>query len=258
MPNFRLKKFWALRHSIFFVLLPVLALLTACKIQKQDTKYNTDLLSISTVAPDVFCHVSYLQTESFGNVACNGMVVIYAGEALIFDTPTNDAAADELINWLENVKKVTVKGVVITHFHEDCLGGIKAFHSRNIPSYAHNKTIALTKLNGLEQPQNGFEKSLELTVGNRQVINSFIGEGHTTDNIISYYPAEKVMFGGCLIKTNGATKGYLGDANVMAWSATVEQVRRTYPDATVVIPGHGAVGGTELLDYTVRLFKTKQ
>lgn len=246
-----------LRPSLTFTLFSILLSLLGCKVREQTTQYNTNLLRIDSVATNVFCHVSYLQTESFGNVACNGMVVIHDDEALIFDTPTNDNATTELINWLEKVKNVTVKGVVITHFHEDCLGGIKAFHAKNIPSYAHNKTINLTKANKLEQPQHGFENGLELTVGKHKVINSFIGEGHTSDNIISYYPAEKVMFGGCLIKTIGASKGYLGDANVAAWSATVEKVQRTYPDAKIVIPGHGAVGGTELLAYTVRLFKTE-
>jgi metallo-beta-lactamase class B len=183
------------------------------------------------------------------------MVIINNGEALIFDTPTDNVASNELINWLENVQKVVVKGVVITHFHDDCLGGITAFHKKEIPSYASNQTILLAAKSNAEVPQNGFEKSMELTVGNHKVINSFMGEGHTEDNIVSYYPAQEALFGGCLIKTNGATKGYLGDANVAEWPTTVEKVKATYPTVKTVIPGHGNTGGSELLDYTIRLFK---
>ena len=35
----------------------------------------------------------------------------------------------------------------------------------------------------------------------------------------------------------------------------VEQVKRAYPDVRFVIPGHGATGGVELLDFTARLFQ---
>jgi metallo-beta-lactamase class B len=65
------------------------------------------------------------------------------------------------------------------------------------------------------------------------------------------------MFGGCLIKELGAGKGYLGDANVVAWSSTVEKVKKAYPNVKVVVPGHGAYGNIKLLDYTINLFKTQ-
>jgi metallo-beta-lactamase class B len=65
------------------------------------------------------------------------------------------------------------------------------------------------------------------------------------------------MFGGCLIKEMNATKGYLVDANVKDWSATVERVKKEYPKVKVVVPGHGKFGNEKLLDYTIKLFKEK-
>jgi metallo-beta-lactamase class B len=65
------------------------------------------------------------------------------------------------------------------------------------------------------------------------------------------------LFGGCLIKTLKASKGYLDDANVQAWSATVEAVKQAYPNAQVVVPGHGDYGNNKLLDYTIKLFRTR-
>lgn len=52
-----------------------------------------------------------------------------------------------------------------------------------------------------------------------------------------------------------ASKGYLGDAVVNEWSATVTKIKEAYPDVRSVEPGHGATGGSELLDYTISLFK---
>lgn len=69
------------------------------------------------------------------------------------------------------------------------------------------------------------------------------------------FPSEKVLFGGCLIKELDASKGYLGDANVEAWSGTVNRVAEYFPDVQLVIPGHGAYGDKALLDCTIQLFK---
>ncbi|MEY4383942.1 MAG: Beta-lactamase, partial [Bacteroidota bacterium] len=67
---------------------------------------------------------------------------------------------------------------------------------------------------------------------------------------------ENILFGGCLIKELKATKGYLGDANVGEWSNTVDRVKKYYPNVNIVIPGHGEIGGQELIDYTIKLFKS--
>ncbi|KAA3623203.1 MAG: subclass B1 metallo-beta-lactamase, partial [Bacteroidetes bacterium] len=103
-------------------------------------------------------------------------------------------------------------------------------------------------------PQNGFEESLELTVGKMKLINAYCGGGHTHDNIVCYVPDDEVLFGGCLIKAVGAGKGFLGDADVENWSKTVSKVKEQFGEAKIVIPGHGKCGGTELLDYTIEKF----
>lgn len=45
------------------------------------------------------------------------------------------------------------------------------------------------------------------------------------------------------------------DANVKAWPTTIKNVKSTFPGATLIIPGHGDIGGQELLDYTIKLFE---
>lgn len=228
-----------------------------CSSKKQmaNENYKTENIQIQQVADHVYQHTSFLHTETFGNVPCNGMIVVDNKEAVIFDTPAENLATEELIKWAEDRLDCTIKAVISTHFHADCLGGLTEFHKRNIPSYAHQATIALAKENGTAVPQNGFDHLLELKVGNNPVIAEFAGEGHTKDNIIGYFPLEKVMFGGCLIKEVGAGKGNLEDANIQAWSSTVARLKEKYPDIKFVIPGHGQPGGTALLDYTIKLFE---
>lgn len=238
-----------------YIIVILLSVFLCCKTQKSISIYESPTLKVEKLTGHTFRHISYLSTEDFGKVSCNGMIVIDGNEALVFDTPTNDRDSKELIDWVEKTLNCKVIGVVVTHFHGDCLGGLNEFHQRNIPSYASFKTIELAKSDSVQIPQYGFEHYLEIQVGDKKVVNEFLGEGHTSDNIVSYFPDEKVLFGGCLIKASGASKGYLGDANTSEWSNTVQAVKSRYGKARVIIPGHGDPGNSDLLDYTIQLFK---
>lgn len=181
------------------------------------------------------------------------MVFINNGEALVFDTPANEVASKVLIHLLQDSLKVKIVGIVVNHFHEDCLGGLKAFHSLSVPSYANQRTIVIAKSNDFVVPQNGFNKRLILKVGEEKVKNFYFGAAHTKDNIVSYIPSEKVLFGGCMVKALRASKGNLFDADTSKWSKTIVDVMKLKP--AIVIPGHGEIGGAELLRYTEKLFK---
>ncbi|WP_247232297.1 subclass B1 metallo-beta-lactamase [Telluribacter sp. SYSU D00476] len=242
---------------VAYLLLPFLFIGLSRPTSAQDRPvYQTENLVVQKVADNVYQHISYLQTQSFGKVECNGMVVVNKKEALIFDTPSTPKATQELIQWVQDGLHCKIKAVVPTHFHDDCLGGLDEFHKQQVPSYASQRTIELTRANGLPVPQHGFERVQELKVGSQKVVVEYFGEGHTRDNVVAYFPTEKVLFGGCLIKEVGATKGYLGDANTNEWPATVTRLKQKYPAIKKVIPGHGKPGGTELLDYTISLFST--
>ena len=202
-------------------------------------------------------HTSFLNSPTFGRVPCNGMIVTRQKGAIVFDTPAGDTASAELIDWINNTLHDTIKAVIPTHFHEDCVGGLQEFKKHNIPSYASNKTIRLAKARNVQVPVHGFEKALFIKLGDKKVHASFWGEGHTRDNVVGYVPGDEVLFGGCLIKALGAGKGNLEDANVKEWPATVQKLKKHYPGVKIVIPGHGEAGGKALLDYTIRLFEGK-
>jgi metallo-beta-lactamase class B len=229
---------------------------TSAKFKPKEV-YKSGNLTITQIAKNSFEHTSFLQTHDFGNVPCNGLIVRNGNEVIVFDTPTNDSASEELIKWIKETLYCKINAVIPTHFHDDCLGGLKAFHKNEIPSYAYFKTIEFAKKNNFVVPKNSFRDSLILKVGNENIIAKFFGEGHTKDNVVGYFAGDNIMFGGCLIKELNAGKGYLGDANVADWSATVEKVKKDYPDVKIIVPGHGQYGNKKLLDYTIKLFKTQ-
>lgn len=243
---------------IFLFLLSSLSLFSCAGKKPSGTRFplvfSQPELKILQVSPHAYVHVTYLQTQDFGKVPCNGLVVASGQEALIFDTPADDADSERLIRFVQDSLHLRIRAVVPTHFHNDCLGGLKAFQVRGIPSYGSELTQELARTNKSAVPETGFRNSLTLRVGSDSVTVRFHGEGHTRDNVVSWFGKEQILFGGCLVKELGASRGYLGDANLKSWSATVETVKKTYPEVKVVIPGHGEPGSSALLDYTIKMF----
>ena len=209
---------------------------------------------LKQLSENTFIHTSFLQTNDFGHVPCNGLVVRNGSQALIFDTPTDNQSAKQLIRLVQDSLHCTIVAVIPTHFHTDCLGGLQAFHEAGILSYANQLTLEFAKKSEVEVPKKGFRNSLTLVVGREKVLIKFLGQGHTRDNVVGYFPSEQVLFGGCLIKELGASKGYLGDANVKEWASTVNQVKKAFRQVKIVVPGHGEAGDSRLLDYTQQLF----
>ncbi len=220
-------------------------------------EYHSETLIITAVGKNTYKHISYLETDSFGKVDCNGMIVIEGNNAMIFDTPATEEAAEELLRFLADKKKIHISAVVATHFHSDCVGGLKAFKKRNIPSYAGSLTRKLIDSDTCEVPEEGFEGEKRLALGRSEVQLYYPGEGHTRDNIVAYFHKDKVLFGGCLVKCLGAGKGYLGDSNETLWPGSIQAVKARFPEVKVVIPGHGDHGTADLLDYTIELFERK-
>lgn len=229
-------------------------LLLGCNSNDKPIRYESDFLQVEQLKEHVFVHVSYLQTNDYGKVKCNGAIFRDGNEVVIFDTPTNDQASDELITWVQHELQCEIVAVVPTHFHDDCLGGIASFDKNGIKSYAHTPTIELASKDSIFLKSDPFESQIQIPFGNQKALIIFFGKGHTFDNVVAYYPKEKTLFGGCLVKSMGAGKGYLGAADTTAWSATTRSVKSTFADAELIIPGHGKSGGLELLDYTANLF----
>jgi metallo-beta-lactamase class B len=143
---------------------------------------------------------------------------------------------------------------MLTHAHADTIGGLAALHRRGATSWAQEQTISIARSSGQEVPRHGFDRAKELRVGDRVVKLAFHGAGHTPDSIVVWLPAERILFGGCLVKSASSKDlGSVADARLADWPATTKAVLEAYPDARLVIPGHGDPGDRQLLVHTLEL-----
>lgn len=115
-------------------------------------------------------------------------------------------------------------------------------------------TIDIAKTKDLPVPDHGFKDSLQLQLGDKRIICYYPGAAHSLDNIVVWIPSEQILFAGCMVKSISSTNlGNVADGDLEAYPGTIEKLMRKFSTAKIVIPGHGAVGGSELIKHTQEL-----
>ena len=209
---------------------------------------DIELIKLSEHA---YVHVSYAEIPPYGRVASNGMIFINGGEVFLFDTPVTEAQTKDLVSWILDSLKLKIIGFVPNHWHSDCMGGLAYLQRLKIKSYANQKTIDIAKAKHLPVPENGFRDSLQLKLGDKLIQCYYLGAAHTLDNIVVWIPSEKILFSGCMIKSMDAKDlGNTADGDLTAYPKTIDKLINKFPIAKIVIPGHGAIGGFELIRHT--------
>ena len=80
------------------------------------------------------------------------------------------------------------------------------------------------------------------------------GQGHAPDNIVVWFGKQKILYGGCFIKSTEATDlGYLGDANIKAYATTLKNVQRKCPDPLFIIVSHSDWSNNSSLNHSIKL-----
>ncbi|MCO7546846.1 PST family subclass B1 metallo-beta-lactamase [Pseudomonas nitrititolerans] len=209
-------------------------------------------LRIEKIAEGVYLHTSFQQVEGYGLVDANGLVVLDGQGAYIIDTPWSEHDTAALVAWLQE-RNYQVKASVSTHFHDDRTAGIAYLNSISVPTYASARTNALLKQNGKALATETFDDApLWLLEGKVEVF--YPGAGHSVDNLVVWLPEQKLLNGGCFVRAAAAgTLGNTADAVVSEWAASAERLQHRYPDAQIVIPGHGVPGDVSLLEHTRKL-----
>lgn len=213
-------------------------------------------LTIHPLVEGVWRHVTTAILDGGRPIPANGLIVTSDSEAILIDTGWNATQTAALLDWIENDLRRKPIGVVATHFHADCMGGLEVALDRGLKTWGWSGTTSLAESEKLKGPETTFEDRLTVEVGDLGIELFYPGAGHATDNIVAWVPERRLLFGGCLIKSAEADHiGYTGNADLASWPRAVDAVRARYPEVRVIVPGHGVPGSAELYDNTLRIIQ---
>lgn len=212
-------------------------------------------LHVRPLADGVWLHVSMKDLPGFGPTPSNGLVIFGSEGALLIDTPWTTGQTKTLVEWIEGAQQSRLTDVVFTHAHGDRTGGVAAL-PKAARLHARAQTVELAGKLGRVFTADPLADLGSLHVGDVRIETFFPGAGHAPDNLVVWLPEQQLLFGGCFVKSTAAAElGNIADANLPSWSKALQRVREWKPEAVVVVPGHGELGGQELLAHTSALLE---
>jgi metallo-beta-lactamase class B len=212
-------------------------------------------LKITHLTGDFYLYVTYglYGKEYFPS---NSMYLVTNKGVVMFDTPWDSAHFQPLLDSIEQRHHLSVVLSISTHFHEDRTEGIAFLQRKGISTWSSQQTYELCKQKGMHPATYQFTKDTTFHIGNHSFRTYYPGAGHAPDNIVVWFDQEKILYGGCFVKSTEATSlGNLSDANPAAWRVSMEKTIKAFPNPQFVIPGHQDWRDKQSLQYTLKLLK---
>ncbi|MFN8289537.1 MAG: BlaB/IND/MUS family subclass B1 metallo-beta-lactamase [Chitinophagaceae bacterium] len=212
-------------------------------------------LIITPLAGDFYIFTTYNTYEN-SQVPANGMYLVTNNGVVMFDTPWDTTQFQPLLDsiWSKHHKKVVL--CIATHWHSDKTAGLEYYRQQGVRTYTTVLTDELCKRNNKKRAEFLLAKDTVFTSGQYSFETYYPGEGHTTDNIVIWFKNEKILYGGCLVKsTEDDNLGYLGDANKTGYADAVKNVQKKCRHPKYVIPGHGDWTNAGSLEHTLSMAK---
>jgi metallo-beta-lactamase class B len=213
---------------------------------------------VGRLAPQIWLHTTTDLIAGVGYYPANGLILEQRDGSLLIDTGYRPEQAETLIEWSREHLDAPISNAVVTHFHNDRTGGIPALERHGIRALAHPMTCDLTRANGLPVPEpiRGFDQNVHHLSPDCELF--FPGAGHTRDNIVVWFRPQRVLFGGCFLKSGTSVSlGNLADADVAAWGYSITRMHQRYDNPEIAVPGHGTVAG-DPIGTTLRLVSETQ
>lgn len=210
-------------------------------------------LKISHLTGDFYVFTTYNYYKG-SRIPANGMYLLTDKGAVMFDSPWDTTQFQPLLDSIKERHHTSVTLCIATHFHEDRTGGLEYFRQQGIKTYTTRQTDEFSKKAGMKRAEFLIDHDTVFTIGHYLFQTYFPGQGHAPDNIVIWFEKEKVLYGGCLIKSVADSNlGNLSDANVMDYPTTIKNVQKKCKKPKYIITGHNNWTNTKSLKHTLKM-----
>jgi cyclase len=212
--------------------------------------------TIEEVSRGVFAYIQLDGSWFLNNSGC----IVGSRTATVIDATGTEARARA---WRAAVTSVThnpVTALVNTHHHADHTNGNFMF-APGTPIIGHELCRQEVRATGQfpsssplfpgtnfgncppEPPSVTFKRELTLFVDDLEVQLHYVGPAHTSNDVIAWIPERRLLFAGDIL-FNGGTPFLLFGSLAGSFEA-LDRIEALQPE--VIVPGHGAVCGPELI-----------
>jgi len=212
-------------------------------------------LSISKLQDDFYIYTTYQPIDG-SPFPSNSMYIVTTAGVVLIDTPWDESQTAPLLDsiWKRHALKVIL--CVVTHSHDDRTAGLDILNQKGIPTYSSLQSKMLAIQKSEKKAGHCFTKDTTFKAGNISFETFYPGEGHTKDNLVVWFPAQKILYGGCLVKSMEAKGlGNIKDANLDAWPGSIQMVQQKFKHPNYIIPGHMGWRSKKALKHTLKLLK---
>jgi metallo-beta-lactamase class B len=212
-------------------------------------------LKISHLTGDFYIYTTY-NTYEGSQLPANGMYIVTNNGVVMIDTPWDTTQFQPLVDSINFKHHKNVIMCIATHWHSDRTEGLEYYQQKGIKTFTTTLTDELSKTNHKKRAEYLIENDTLFNIGQYSFETYYPGQGHTEDNIVIWFGKEKILYGGCLIKGADAENlGYLGDATVTAYYATLKKVEEKFPNPEFIIISHSDWNNINSLKHSVKLAK---
>lgn len=210
-------------------------------------------LQISHLKGDFYVYRTFSDYKGV-KISANAMYLVTEKGVVLFDAPWDATQFQPLLDSIKTKHRKEVIMLFATHSHDDRAGGLDFYRKKGIKTYTIKLTDDILKKENKPRAEFIIPNDKTFTVGQHTFEVYYPGKGHASDNIVAWFDKEKVLYGGCFIKSADAKDlGYLGDSDVKEWKESIARVKAKFKNPVYIISGHDDWTNTNSLNHTLEL-----
>lgn len=211
--------------------------------------------TVEEVSPGVYAYIQLDGTWGLNNTG----FITGRDAACVIDTCFTEARTRAFLSAIREVTDLPLSTLVNTHHHGDHTHGNYLLTGASIVGHELcRQTVIDTGIHALRPlfpsvvwgdlevapPFITFQDRLDLFVDDLKLELHFMGPAHTTNDVVVWLPERRLLFTGDLA-FNGGTP-FVAMGSIAGSLVALDRLREF--DAEVIVPGHGQVCGTGVLD----------
>ena len=166
---------------------------------------------------------------------------------IVIDTKMDDAA-EQLSKTVKEIAGNKPILVINTHYHPDHSGGNTFYKGQAIMAGAnYTKEFWMKEASEATLPTQWLNDRMDIKMGDDTVTLFNLAKNvHTASDIVVYLHKRKMLFGGDVI-LNKQSPAILGSADPDGYLVALDLLPKQF-DIQKIVPGHGDIGGIEVID----------